>query len=49
MGVDMNSDTVTDNTKTVILIIGTADTKADELLFLKGRVEAAGALGRITK
>lgn len=47
MGVDMNSDTVTDNTKTVILIIGTADTKADELLFLKGRVEAAGALGRI--
>jgi uncharacterized protein (UPF0261 family) len=29
------------------LIIGTADTKADELLYLKDRVEAAGARARI--
>jgi uncharacterized protein (UPF0261 family) len=31
----------------VILIIGTADTKAEELLFLKSCVEEAGALARI--
>ncbi|MBT4522784.1 MAG: Tm-1-like ATP-binding domain-containing protein [Halieaceae bacterium] len=31
----------------VILIIGTADTKADELLYLKNRVEHIGAVGRI--
>jgi len=31
-------------TKRVILIIGTADTKSDELLFLKSCVEAAGAI-----
>ena len=31
----------------VILIIGTADTKADELLYLKSCVERAGAQGRI--
>jgi uncharacterized protein (UPF0261 family) len=34
-------------TSPVILIIGTADTKADELLFLKSCVEGAGATGRI--
>ena len=31
----------------VILIIGTADTKADELLYLKSCVERAGAVGKI--
>jgi uncharacterized protein (UPF0261 family) len=31
----------------VILIIGTADTKADELLYLKSCVERAGAIGKI--
>jgi len=31
----------------VILIVGTADTKADELLYLKSRIEKAGAIGRI--
>ncbi|SVB13786.1 uncharacterized protein METZ01_LOCUS166640, partial [marine metagenome] len=31
----------------VILIIGTADTKADELLFLKASVERLSAEGRI--
>ncbi|MCP3672970.1 MAG: UPF0261 family protein [Gammaproteobacteria bacterium] len=34
-------------TSAVIVIIGTADTKADELLFLKTCVEEAGAIGRI--
>ncbi len=31
----------------VILIIGTADTKADELLYLKDCVERAGAIGKV--
>lgn len=34
-------------TPPVVLIIGTADTKADELLYLKDRVEFAGAIARI--
>ena len=33
--------------KKVVLIIGTADTKGDELLFLKSCVEEAGALPRV--
>lgn len=31
----------------VILIVGTADTKADELLYLKSCVERAGAVGKV--
>ena len=34
-------------TSPVILIIGTADTKADELLYLKSCVARAGAVGKI--
>ena len=33
--------------KPCILLIGTADTKGDELLYLKARVEAAGASARV--
>ena len=41
----MTASEMADTKTPRILIIGTGDTKADELLFMRGRVEAAGGIG----
>ena len=41
----MTASEMADTKTPRIIIIGTGDTKADELLFMRGRVEAAGGIG----